>query len=334
MRAAEAGTHVIVSESTLISKDDSLFLEALYADCSFELACADSITADALGMNVPNLKAGEYVLVLPSSAYHYYSFSSGDKLRLAVTLEDVAKYDPNSIIPTGIYDMLAERVRLNHDYAVGYITEIIYSDEIDTPYIFASAEDFSAIIAKKAPYVSFDVYIDAALESARYAEIREEINRWATGEEYLPRVVSTGGYLEYLLRKSANYSTLIMLISAIIPLIVPFIWYYPLATLQERRRTELEMLRAMGKRRRTIHACFGLEGLLVSLCAFVTVLLLAYPTMLVFKSVCVIAKLPLEFDYVNLTLPVLLIACAFSAVSAAVSFAICYAATVPRNKKF
>ena len=335
--AAEAATHIIFSEKNLTETAGRLKLETLYADNSFELICADETTLGKTELDVEPIKkdSNGAVLVLPSSAANYLSFDVGDKLRLAVTLEDVIHYSEDGYLPKGSYDILEQHVKSNqYDYVVVFIDEVIYSDTAEKPQVLLGADAFSRVINKKAPYVSFDVIIDAGIESHDYAKMREELNEWATDQTFVPKLSSTGNYLEYLLRKNANYSTIIMLISIIVPLIVPFIWYYPIATLFDRRKSELYVLRAMGKSKGTLLRCFITEGALVSIASFLTVMLLCYPAMFVFKSVCTLCKLPLEFDYSYLSLPALLAAGMFSALCAAVSFAICYMTTAKgRSKK-
>lgn len=332
--AADAGTHTILPTKALVNVNEHLHLESLYADNSFNLAVSDKTTAESVGMDIPTTQSGNAVLVLPPSALHHYSFSVGDKLRLAITLEDVAAYSEDGVLPEGRYDMLEEHIKRNeYEYVICYVSEIIYDESISEPYIFVTPEDFSTVIDKNAPYVSLDLYIDAGIEGEDYAALRDKLQRFATVKDYLPAVSSTGGYLEHLLRRNANYSSLIMLISSIIPLIVPFIWYYPLATLHDRRRTEYSMLNAMGKNRRHVRLCFIIEGALVSICAFLTVMILCRPAMLVFKFICDRCHLPIEFDYGALSISVLLAAALFSALCAAVSFAICYTVTAPRSKK-
>jgi ABC-type lipoprotein release transport system permease subunit len=144
---------------------------------------------------------------------------------------------------------------------------------------------------------------------------------------FAPEISSTGAYLEHLLRRHANYERLLVLISVIVPLIIPFIWYYPLVTLFDRRKTEVRVLEATGKKRRTIRGCFAVEGALVGASAFAAVLALCLPAMLIFKVLCFICKLPIEFSFGAIKMSTLLTAAAISASCALVSFGICYATT-------
>jgi ABC-type lipoprotein release transport system permease subunit len=231
------------------------------------------------------------------------------------------------------YDMLAGLLDANvYDYVICNVSEIIYDENAEQPYIFVSTEDFCKVINKQAPYVSFDIIINSGVESRDYAKLREAISEWAAGNTLAPKVTAKGSYVDYLLRKNANYSTIMMLISMLVPLIIPFIWYYPLSTLFDRRRAELQLLRAFGKKRGQIRRSFALEGILVSTAAFVSVLLMCYPAMFIFKQVCKWCKLPLTFEYGNLTLTTVILAAAFSALCAAVSFAVCYALAVQRKQ--
>ena len=233
--AGEVGSHAMLSEKNLVSTENRLKLDELYADNSFVIACNDSTTRASLGLDIPATEDGETVIVLPSLAYHHYNLSVGDKARFAITLDDVAERTSDAITVEGSYDTLQTHIiRNRYEYVSCKVTEIVYSDSVSVPHAFVSTDNYSAIIDKSAPYVNMSVYLDSGIESDSYTEIRSQISRWATGKTYLPSVSSTGEYLQYLLRKNANYSTLIMLISTLIPLIVPFIWYHPLA---ERRNS-------------------------------------------------------------------------------------------------
>lgn len=331
--AAEVGTHAILSKTSLVSTDGKLFLEELYADNSFDIACGDKTTLTSMGLNTDTVTGSDAVLVLPSDGIHHFAFSVGDKIRLATTLENVALYNSDSTTEGGSYDTLTEHLKLNsYDYTAVYVTAVIYSDNVDAPVIIVSKDSFCSVINKKNPYINLEIYLDPNIDGEQYTAIRSAVNDWATSRPLKPSVSSTGEYLDHLLRKNANYSTIIMLISLIVPLIIPFIWYYPLATLFDRRRTELYVLHSMGKKKRTVRACFLFEGAAVTLTAFASVFLLCYPAMFIFKTVCSYFKLPLEFEYSYLSLSVLLVAAAASAVCAAVAFALCFATTKHKKK--
>ncbi len=330
--AAEAGSHALVTTDVLKNTNGRLLLEKLYADCSFTVACADKRTTSALGLEIPHVKSGSAILVLPASGFHNYALSIGDKLRIAITKENVANYSADSIITSSDYDMLTQMLDMNvYDYVLCNVAEIILVDDVNEPYIFLNTEDFCAVIHKQAPYTTFDIIISSGIESGDYAKLRDEISEWAAGNKLSPTVISKGAYVEYLLRRNANYSTIMMLIGMLIPLIIPFIWYYPISTLFDRRRTELSLLRAFGKKRSQIFRGFALEGILVSVSAFLSIIVLCYPAMFIFKLICNWCKLPLAFEYSDLTLAVLLVAATFSALCAAVSFVVCYIATVPKK---
>lgn len=326
--AAECGTHTILAEKNVKDSSKMLKLEDLHADNGFDIVCGDGTTADLSGYELPLPQKGDAILFLPTNSANYWSFKVGDKLLLATTFEDVVNYDPSSTVQGGSYDLLDEHVnKLDYSYTAVYVTEVIYSDDIERPCVFVCGDDFKTVIAKDAPYNTISVSISSDIDNEQYAEIRESLSDWVRDKAYPVTVYSNGNYLTHLLRTSANYEVIMRLIGLIIPLIIPFIWYYPLATLFDRRKSEIRVLEAIGKKRRTIGACLLFEGAAVTLCAFLAVILLCLPTTFVFKTVCVLCELPLEFEYRFLSLPVLLTAGALSAVCAAICFCICCATT-------
>ena len=46
--------------------------------------------------------------------------------------------------------------------------------------------------------------LDAGIQSSKYADIRDKVEKWVTLDKNRPSVRSTGKYLEYLLRRSSN----------------------------------------------------------------------------------------------------------------------------------
>lgn len=332
--AASVGSHLLAKgDSQILNTEDRLPLSSLYADSSFFLAAADDTTIAADGLNIPSISKGSAVVALPKALSNYYSFQKGQEIYIARTKEDATVYDPNAVLPNGLYDTLTKELEVFYRYLPFAVEEVVYSDSISEPIVYICSEDMEFLLNKGGTYVGFGIALDAGIQSSKYADIRDKVEKWVTLDKNRPSVRSTGKYLEYLLRRSSNYASAVKLISLLIPLTVPFIWYYPLATLFDRRKNEIGILRAIGQKRSTIRMSFFKEGLFVTVTAFLAVMLLCYPSMLVFKIVSAVAKLPLEFEYAFLTPSVLLSAGAFSAICAAVSFAICFSSTF-RSRKF
>ncbi len=331
--AAEAGTHALVTTDVLTTTDDRLLLERLYADSSFKIACADTRTKNALGLDIPYVGREQAVLVLPASGNHNYALSVGDKLRISIAKSDVAKYDPTSFSTIPEFDVLTQLLdRLVHDYVLCNISHVIFSENVSGPVIFVNPEEYCVIIDKQAPHVSFDIIIDAGIDSVDYGDLRKSISDWASSNNTPTEVISKGSYADYLLRKTANYATIMILIGTLVPLIIPFIWYYPISALFDRRRTELQLLRALGKKRSQIFKSFAIEGAIVSASAFASVVLFCYPALFVFSILCAICGLPMTLEVGKLTPLFMLAAAAFSALCAAISFVICFIMTTPKKQ--
>ncbi len=326
------GSYVILRDGYKKDTSSYILLEELFADNSFDLVCADSTTLSALSLPLSPMASGVKV-VLPAS-YTHLALKAGDKIRIALTLYDVSDYSADSSAQGGSYDLLSSHLESNtYEYLVLRIDEVIYLEDAERASILLSPKDFSSVIGKKAPYTSMTVFIDTDMDSADYASMREELSLWATSSLLHPTLSSTGGYLEYLLRRNSNYESSLSLVALILPLLIPFIWYYPTATLFDRRRTEIAVLAYMGKTRKKIRGAFIAEGVFAALAAFVSVLLLCLPCMWVFKTVCTLAKLPLSFEYRFISLPALLLAAAFAALCAFVSMLVCYSSTASGSIK-
>ncbi len=328
-----SGSYAIFRDGYKNDTSGLLPLEALYADNSFDLVCADSTTLSALSLPVSLQKNNGVTLVLPAD-YTHLSLKAGDKIRIAHTLYDVSNYSENSTVQGGSYDLLASHLRSNtYEYLVMRIDEVIYSEDVERASILLSPDDFSLIIGKEAPYTAMTVFIDANMDSTEYVEMREELSLWATSSLLRPSVSSTGSYLKYLLRRNSNYESSLSLISSILPLLIPFIWYYPTATLFDRRKAEIAVLSSLGKKKRKIRAAFIFEGIFAAMAAFAAVLLLSLPCMWAFKTVCTLAKLPLSFEYAFISLPMLIVTGAFAALCAFVSMLVCYGTTASGHTK-
>ncbi len=321
------GSYAIFRDGYKNDSNDLLPLETLYADNGFDLVCADSTTLSALSLPLSLQKTKGVTLVLPVEHSHL-ALKSGDKIRIARTLYDVSNYSEASSVQGGNYDLLSSHLQSNsYEYLVMRIDEVIYSEDIKRASVLLSPDDFSSIIGKKAPYTSMTVFIDANMDSTEYASMREALSLWTKTSLLHPTVSSTGSYLQYLLRRNSNYESSLALVSSILPLLIPFIWYYPTATLFDRRRTEIAVLVSVGKKKRKIRAAFILEGIFAAIAAFAAVLLLCLPCMWVFKTVCTFAKLPLSFEYEFISLPILMGAGAFAALCAFLSMLVCYCTT-------
>ena len=333
----ECGAYLMMHSKNLSDEMESSLelIETLHADSDLYVTSADSSSAIGLMDDIPCPSPLGVVLVLPDNMINQYKFAIGDKLRIAITQQDVAAYDPNALIYGSSFDALTAILNEDaHEMLTLYVENILYNNDISDPHIIMTPEIFSVIINEDAPYTSFSIYVSAHLDSEEYAELRQNIGIWAARQLHnRTSVTSTGEFLRQILHKNANYSTILSLIAMIIPLIVPFIWYYPLSSLFDRRRTELYLLEAMGKKRSHVSKAFLVEGMLVCICAFITVILLCYPAMFFFKTVCDYCKIPLEFEYSALSAPTLVLAAVFSCISAALSFAICFLSTMTRRRK-
>lgn len=330
---AEAGFHAILPQQALNVTEGRLPLEELFANDDFIIAAADSNTQASLGIDAGNVEQGALTLVLPSSDKHYLNIAEGDELLLAITLEDVFGYDPNAESTESKYDILNSHVHNNqYDYVPLTVTKIIYSDSVERVHVFLSSKDFSRVIAKHGAYTTVTVSLDESTASEEYSVIRNWLGGFVSNDVRLTSVSSSGAYLDRLLRENADYSSVILLISILIPMIIPFIWYYPLSTLFDRRRSEIKVLEAIGKTRKQIYASFAVEGALLCACAFLTVPVLCGPVMLIYKLSCIFFRLPIEFEYSYLSLPILIVGGLAVALCAAICFLVCLAGTLPRKK--
>ncbi len=329
----KSGSYAIFRDGYKNDASTFLPLEELYADNGFDLVCADSTTLSALSLPESLKKTQGVTLILPAD-YTHLSLKAGDKIRIARTLYDVSNYSKASSVQGGSYDLLSSHLQSNtYEYLVMRIDDVIYSEDVERVSILLSPDDFSRIIGKKAPYTSMTVFIDANMDSTEYASMREALSLWTKTSLLHPTVSSTGGYLQYLLRRNSNYESSLALVSAILPLLIPFIWYYPTATLFDRRRTEIAVLASIGKKKRKIRTAFIIESIFAALAAFVAVLLLCLPCMWVFKTVCTLANLPLSFEYEFISLPMLIVTGAFAALCALVSILVCYGTTASGHIK-
>ncbi len=325
--SGQHGAYAVLNQKQLGNTEGRIQLDTLYADNSFDLYYADGSQNEAYGVETAQPKDGSCVLVLPKSGSHY-AFSVGDKLRIAVTLENVLTYNADSEVQGGSMDLLDTHLKTNeYKYITVYISEIIYSEQAQRGAVLLGKSDFSAVINKKAPYTVLTVSIDSEVESEQYAKIRERLSIWAVGNTMQTSISSTGNYLQHLLKSNSNYSTVLSLISLIIPLIIPFIWYYPLASFFDRRKTEVRLLHTFGKKRATVAACYAIEGLLLAVSAFLVTVVLCVPAMGIFKAVCTLGKLPLEFEYSFVSPSAVCMAAGACALCAFVAFCVCALST-------
>lgn len=341
VRAADAGTHLKLGGQNISEQNHTkkLFLEKLYANNVFDIICGDDTTAEALEFDVTVTESGDAVIILPEGYAYDFALEVGDIIRINKTDYDVSQYVSDNWQLDDAKERLSQIIHNAFEYQRFEVVEIIYRDGIDRPQVIVCGEDFANAMNIDAPYTQLNVFLDNSVDSKRYAEINEslsyelqKLSAQGSGNS-TASVTSTGAFLDFLLKKNANYGLWISVIGVLIPLTLPFIWYYPLATLFERRRHDYLTLKNLGKKKSKIRAIFFLEGIMVALTALLAITLLCYPCMFIFDFVCFFFELPIDFHVSFLTPATLISACAAGVICVAFSFVICYFIAAPKKPK-
>ncbi|MBO5415755.1 MAG: hypothetical protein J6A83_03920 [Clostridia bacterium] len=341
VRAADAGTHLKLGGANISAqtKEKKLLLENLYGNNLFDIVCGDSTTTEALGIDVTVTESGKAAIILPEKYLYDFDLAIGDIIRINKTEFDVSQYESDNWQLKDPKERLSEIIGKSFEYQRFEITEIIYSDEAKRPQVIICGEDFASAMNIAAPYTQLNVFLDNSVDSERYAAINDSLTyelqkiSLLSSNASSANIVSNGAFLDFLLKKNANHGLWISVIGTLIPLTLPFIWYYPLATLFERRRHDYITLKNLGKKKSKIRAIFFLEGLMVALTALIAIALLCYPCMLAFDLVCFLFELPIDFNVSFLTPATFISACAAGLFCVALSFVICYFIAAPKKPK-
>lgn len=342
VRAIDAGTHIKLGGISISdeARRNKLFLESLYASNLFDIVCGDKTTSETLGTDITVTESGTAVVVLPTGYAHDFAFNAGDILRINTTTFDVSMYERENWQLNDAKERLSEAIKHKSEYQKLEITDVVYSDAAEKPMLILCGEDFARALGKTAPYTQLAVFLDNDIDSERYAALNQaieyelqKISDLNPGNGYISSVSSTGAFLDFMLKKNANYGLWISVIGILIPMTLPFIWYYPLATLFERRKHDYLTLKNLGKKKSNIISVFFIEGFMVALCALLAISLLCYPCMYVFDFVCFFFELPIDFNVSYLSPANFISAVAAGVACVALSFVICYFISAPRAPK-
>ncbi len=342
VRSADAGTHLKLGAQNLsdTAKENKLFLEHLYASNLFDIVCGDSMTSAALETDITIEDTGSTIIILPTGYAYDFDFKIGDTVRINRTNFDVSLYESENWQLDDAKERLSKLMGEDFEYIKLKITDIIYRDSIEKPMVIVSGDDFASAMNIDAPYTRLDVYLDNGIDSERYAALNDSIKYelqkiydLKKDKNYNAKITSTGAFLDFMLKKNANYGLWISVIGILVPMTLPFIWYYPLATLFERRKHDYITLKNLGKKKSKIRAIFIFEGLMAALTALLAISVLCYPCMFIFDFVCFFFELPIDFNISFLTPATFLLACTAGVACVALSFIICYFIAAPRNPK-
>jgi ABC-type antimicrobial peptide transport system permease subunit len=240
---------------------------------------------------------GEAIILTPSSATRLFSISRNDEIQLAYA-KDVNVGD--SILNIDHLLRLSKQLEsVNYQYVSLNVSEIFITDDIDATTVFVPRGTYSAIIGQDHPYDTINVSIDSQLSLKEYNELKNELALWihlTEDEEGDMALTATNNFFSILLRRAADYSAWLKIISALIPLLIIPVWYYPQTMIFSRRKEDYKILFCIGKTCKDIRKIFAAEALFAAIVAVIVTLICSPIGVLIFDIVVALYELPIEFN--------------------------------------
>ena len=122
---------------------------------------------------------------------------------------------------------------------------------------------------------SVEVYVSPGADmdtiQAAYDAIYEQMDLYQNG-----RVTETNEFLSHTLEKAKNMKARLILISLLVLLICPLVWFFSQILFFAKRKSEMDALRCFGAVEREIRGVYLLSGVYMAVASIFMTLLLAY----------------------------------------------------------
>lgn len=328
IRSIDVGTHILFEEGRLINKANKFEMPPVYATNDFVLACFDQLASYGFDGDLETYADCEAVILMPESATKLFSLHNEDKFQLAY-VKDINMKD--SILNIDHLLRLSRQLQTeNYQYVTLGAGEIVLTDDVDEVTVFVPRNTYSDIIDREHPYDAINISIDSQLTLNEYNAVKNELALWihlTEDEEGDMALSATNNFFDILLRRAADYSVWLKVMSALIPLLIIPVWYYPQTMMFSRRKDDYKVLFYLGKTSKNIRTIFAAESLFAALTAVIAVLLCIPLGTLFFDLAVDLYELPIEFNIQAFNFKSLVVGCTISIIGAIYTVWLGYLAT-------
>ena len=203
-----------------------------------------------------------------------FDFKVGDKIILATFAYRNGKIDGKQL---NAQELLRQQIlQFGFEYTEYTIGAVIHNSKAGafltfgvSNDVYAALADTSAIRRNVSVYVEPDASMDTV--ALAYDEIRSLMS---LHNGY--KVTQTGDHLARTLLHMQNLPTRVLILSVLILIICPLVWFFSQVLFYGKRRPEMEMLRSFGTTEKELHGIHRVSGAFMAISSIFVSLILAY----------------------------------------------------------
>ncbi len=203
-----------------------------------------------------------------------FDFKVGDKVLLATFAYRNGKIDGKHL---NAQELLLQQIQqFGFEYTEYTIGAVIRNSEAGGFFTFGvSNEDYATLADTQAIRRTVSVYVDPSADMATVSGAYDEL-RAQMGLFNGAKVTQTNEHLHRTLLYKRNLPALALILSTLIFVICPVVWFFSQTLFYGKRRSEMDMLRSFGATDRELRGIHRVSGAFMSLFSIVITLILAY----------------------------------------------------------
>lgn len=164
--------------------------------------------------------------------------------------------------------LIQKAIRENPQYYQGYrVCDVVVTDDIEADTVLMAEEDIAAIYQQSGAYTRLEIAVDGGMDFATFCGLLTSLYQWADqtpANGVNPELSAAGTLWNTLLTKNCRYNEVIRSIALLLLLSVPFIWFCQQFNHYRKRKSDLDILLALGQRKSTVFKIFLFEGMLLA----------------------------------------------------------------------
>lgn len=206
-----------------------------------------------------------------------FSFKVGDKIIVAKHLEAYAVYDGDYFDTVGVLQHLLEKHSYEfYEFTVGAVVKN-YGDSEGYFTVGFSESDYSSVTGASYIPKAMSILLSSDADSADAEKLNDELVSlfYYMGSDY--RLSRTYEILDRDIVKQENQRVFAILISSLVVVMSPVVWFFSQTMFFNKRKKELFVLRAFGAKEESISGMFKYSGIVMSAAGFLLATLMSLP---------------------------------------------------------
>ena len=266
---SELGSFLTVPEATLSETAHFANAPPLYASNGFTLDVADEFAYEKYGIPATTVLPTAQGSATLIRSWNSYVADNASVIGLSKTTELKIDYkDPQSLLLTAT-DRLSMSVNgYSQSYAQLTLCDVVYSTAIDADVLLIHELDFTEACGREGVYTDVGVEISANIPPKNLCKLLTELNMEIADPSLIssiPTVTESGELWNAITVDNGQYNSVARALALILLLAVPFIWFCPQFNFYSKRKSDLEILCAIGQPRSMVLKIMIAEGLILAL---------------------------------------------------------------------